>query len=362
MSQTWLRVGGGLLAFAGVAVVAGLGLFGLDAERSIDSLALLTLVAVPAGIGVYALIEYLQTGRLDSITGQFDTRILVSMPIAIAINIVLGMAVASALKIPIYLDSIGTIVVAALGGPLAGAVTGFLTNVLWTYLAPAPFQSPFAAPFALVAVVIGLLAGAFARWGWLRPRPDTPNDRLAVGAVVAIGLIVLMALLAVAGWSASGEELRPTSKSDDTLFLALGWLTIALVIGTVLGLLLLLFRKRDLAAAYVVVAGVITGIVAAFIAAPIAASLFGGVTGSGTDFLVAAFRQAGADVSAAVLGQSLISDPIDKVVTYFVAYLILSSMAVRIKARFPQGEYLIPIASSAVDSPASRDHPDEVVR
>ena len=45
----------------------------------------------------------------------------------------------------------------------------------------------------------------------------------------------------------------------------------------------------------------VTGIVAALISAPIAAGVFGGVTGSGTDFLVAAFRQAGADIGAATL-------------------------------------------------------------
>ncbi len=37
------------------------------------------------------------------------------MPIAIAINIILGATVANALKIPIYLDSIGTILVARPG-------------------------------------------------------------------------------------------------------------------------------------------------------------------------------------------------------------------------------------------------------
>ena len=48
------------------------------------------------------------------------------MPIAIAMNIILGQTVAAALKIPIYLDSIGTILVGVLAGPLAGAATGFL--------------------------------------------------------------------------------------------------------------------------------------------------------------------------------------------------------------------------------------------
>ena len=42
---------------------------------------------------------------------QFSTRVIVLIPIAIAINIVLGQTVAAALKLPIYLDSIGTILV-----------------------------------------------------------------------------------------------------------------------------------------------------------------------------------------------------------------------------------------------------------
>jgi energy-coupling factor transport system substrate-specific component len=90
--------------------------------------------------------------------------------------------------------------------------------------------------------------------------------------------------------------------------------------------------------------GAFTGVVAAFIAAPIAASLFGGVTGSGADFVIAAFRQAGASLQQAVLGQSLVSDPVDKVIAYFVVYLILGAMATRTKARFPQGEYLLPLS------------------
>src|SRR4029079_5127892 len=129
--------------------------------------------------------------------------------------------------------------------------------------------------------------------------------------------------------------------SDNALFLILGWLALIMVAGTAIGLIVLLFVRRDLTAAYVVVAGVVTGIVAATISAPISANVFGGVTGAGTDFLVAAFRQAGADISAATLGQGLISDPIDKVTTFFVVYLILSAMAIRTKARFPQGEKLV---------------------
>jgi hypothetical protein len=347
VSATWVRVGGGLLAFLVVGLLGVLALDRFGPDEALDSWTLVSVVAVPAGIAAYALIEYLQTQRLDSITRQFETRTIVIMPVAMALNITLGMAVASALKVPIYLDSIGTILVAALAGPLAGALTGFLTNIVWSYLAPPPFGSPFAAPFAVVAFTIGLLAGTFARWGWLRPRPGTPTRPLLVGTAVAIGLVILVAAIAVLGWRAIGEEPQLAPRSDDVAFLLLAWLAIGLIVVTVVGLLVLLAWKRDLAAAYVVAAGVITGIVAASIAAPIAANIYGGVTGSGTDFLVAAFRQGGADMGQAVLGQSLISDPIDKVITYFIAFLVLAALSTRQKARFPQGRYLLAVSSDA---------------
>ena len=70
-------------------------------------------------------------------------------------------------------------------------------------------------------------------------------------------------------------------------------------------------------------------------------------TRDAADFVIAALRQAGADLQAAVLGQSLISDPVDKTVTYFLVYLILGAMAARTKARFPQGAYLLPFPDGA---------------
>lgn len=353
MSQAVIRLAAGLVA-AGLATLAGLaGLAGLDEEQALRVAGIVAVLAVAAGVGAYALVEYLQTRRLASLASQFDTRTVVLMPVAMALNIVLGTAVASALKVPIYLDSLGTILVAALAGPLAGALTGLVTNLVWTYLAPPPFGSPYAAPFAIVAVVIGLMAGTFARLGWLRPRPGSSGRQLAVGAIVTIGLLALMAVLALRVWevAARGPDLAPTS--DRAAFTILGWVAMLLVAGTAVGLVIRLVRDRDLAMAYVVVAGACTGIVAAFIAAPIAAGLFGGVTGSGADFVIAALRQAGADLEAAVLGQSLVSDSIDKVVTYFVVFVILGTLADRTKARFPQGERLLASVPGASGGPHS---------
>ena len=75
----------------------------------------------------------------------------------------------------------------------------------------------------------------------------------------------------------------------------------------------------------------------AIISAPISALVFGGVTGSGTDLLVAAFQQAGS-TSTAVLQQGLLSDPIDKTLTFFIVFALLGALSRRFVARFPQGE------------------------
>jgi hypothetical protein len=349
-----VRLVGALAAFI---VAAMLGILALGTFQPPDpnlgysiqganSFALVFAIALVLAFVVYALLEYQQTGGIASISSQFDTRTIALMPIAIGFNIVLGQAVGTALKIPIYLDSIGTILVGALAGPIPGALTGFLANMLWQYVVPPPFHNDYIAAFSIVAAVIGLLAGVFGRWGWLRPRRDRPFLELILGGAVALVLILGLAYVAFLGYVYVLGSPNLTPESTVTfygipLFVILGYLAILLVGGTVVGLLAALFIRRDLTAAYVVVAGVVTGIVAAAISAPISANVFGGITGAGTDFLVAAFRQAGADIQSATLGQGLISDPIDKVMTFFVVYLILSAMARRTKARFPQGERLI---------------------
>ena len=170
---------------------------------------------------------------------------------------------------------------------------------------------------------------------------DLGIAELARGAAIAVVLIVIMAFLAFQGYRTILGDTSLTPTGDETVLVILSWLALLLVIGAILALVALLVVRRDLTAAYVVVTGVVTGISCALISAPIAAGVFGGVTASGTDFLVAAFRQAGADIGAATLGQGLISDPIDKVITFFVVYVIVGAMARRTRARFPQGERLL---------------------
>ena len=262
--------------------------------------------------------------------GQFSTRVITLMPVAIAINIVLGVVVQQVLKLPIYLDSIGTILVGVLAGPIAGLVTGVLTNLIWQY-APG-IGGGTIGPFAITAGVIGLLAGLWGRLGVYRSRPATGNQ-LILAAIVAASLVILIVI----------PILSNPAYTDPNIGGYPDWVyTAALVIAIVAAVVVaaFIYLRRDLAGLWVAGAGIITGIVAAFVSAPIAAIAFGGVTGSGADLIVAALRQGGADVFAASLGQGLFSDPIDKTITSFVVFIILTSLSTRVVARFPNGERL----------------------
>jgi len=122
------------------------------------------------------------------------------------------------------------------------------------------------------------------------------------------------------------------------ILIALSYVVVAVLLLALIAVLVRLLRGRDLGVAFVLVGGAACGVLSALIAAPIAALVFGGVTGSGTDLLVAAFQKGGSDLQTAVLQQSLISDPIDKTITFLIVFVVLGAMSRRVAARFPQGE------------------------
>lgn len=271
--------------------------------------------------------------------GRFDTRTIVLIPIAIAINIVLGQTVGSVLKIPLYLDSIGTILVGVLAGPIPGLVTGLLSNLIWTYVLPAPLQSPYAAPFAVVAAEIGFLSGVFAQVGFFRSRPNSDTTRIAIAALLVIvvlggiGYYGFLPFYAGADFTFFGD-----TSNASPFFVLMGYMIAIGIIAAIVGMIALLLVRRDVGVAYVAIAGLAVGIISAIISAPISAVVFGGVTGSGSDLLVAAFQQAGSDLGTAVLQQGLLQDPIDKTIEFLIAFVILQTLSRRFVARFPQGE------------------------
>jgi len=112
---------------------------------------------------------------------DFPTLTWVMIPVAIAINIAMGQLIYT-LKIPLYLDSIGTILVGVLAGPWAGALTGLLSNLIWGMTG----LNVAYAPFAAVGAVIGLLAGLFSEAGWVRAWWKAIVAGLITGLIAAV--------------------------------------------------------------------------------------------------------------------------------------------------------------------------------
>ncbi len=186
------------------------------------------------------------------IKADFSTMAITLIPVGIVLNIVVGQ-IAGILKLPIFLDSIGTMLVALLAGPWVGGLTGLLSNLLWGLI-----SSPTAAAFAPVAMVIGIVAGLLAQVGLFRQWWQA----ILSGAIIAIAL--------------------------------------------------------------------------AFVAVPIRTYLFGGVTGSGADFITGYLLAVGRSLFGAVIITVITSNLLDKIVTAVLAWAIVKGLAGRFVARFPR--------------------------
>ncbi|MQA04548.1 MAG: histidine kinase [Streptosporangiales bacterium] len=82
--------------------------------------------------------------------------------------------------------------------------------------------------------------------------------------------------------------------------------------------------------------GLLVGVVSAIISAPISAFVFGAVdVSAGRSAITAAFLAYGASLLGASTLQGFLSDPADKMVTFFVVYLILVALPSRFRYRFP---------------------------
>ena len=202
-----------------------------------------------------------------------------------------------------------------------------------------------AAAFAIVAAVIGLMAGVFARFGWIRPRPDThrldaDHRRRSRGRAHLVLAVMAWLRLRPALWATRPDALAgTTTRCSWPWRLAIGCSRSATVVGFVAAARSSARPDRGVRGGVAVHR---TGIVAAAHQRTHRANVFGGVTGAGTDFLVAGrsarrLRHPGRDVRAG-----------SAVRPHRQAHHVLRRLPhprrawpVRTKARFPQGEYLI---------------------
>ena len=109
----------------------------------------------------------METTKKYSIKDDFTMQAILIIPVCVAVNFV-GGQLAGLLKLPMYLDTIGTIFASLLCGPGVGAVAGGLTNVVTGIANPTNFA------FIPVNIIAGLVTGFLARknmfnktWKWL---------------------------------------------------------------------------------------------------------------------------------------------------------------------------------------------------
>jgi len=179
---------------------------------------------------------------------------LVAIALCAALNFAIGNIV-YLIKLPIYLDSIGTILCALLIFPDRLAAIG----------------CAFIAGF-IAAILTGLLLNPFLPW------------------------------------------------------FSLTVLSIAIVSGLLTGLATATFRARPLPVvpfvSKVVIYGLITGVVSAVVSAPVVVYLFGGVTGSGSAFVVAFFLKTGQQLLNSAVFAGLTTEPVDKTLQVLLAALL----------------------------------------
>lgn len=107
-------------------------------------------------------------------TLQFSTAAFVLIPAAVGINF-LGKLFADVLKLPLWIDAIGTALASMLAGPIVGAIVGIVNNVVYGFT-----TSPVSFVYAITSAVIGLAVGIMAYNGWISN----------IGKAVVLGLVV----------------------------------------------------------------------------------------------------------------------------------------------------------------------------
>ena len=150
-----------------------------------------------------------ERGFFSRIASDFTTRAWVLIPVGVGINFVGGTLV-SVLKLPIFLDTIGTILVALLAGPWVAALTGLITNLVLVV------SDPTLIAFAPVNVAIGLIAGFLALQGWFKTYPKI----VASGLIIMLTGVILSAPIVVLVFG--GVTSSPSRSALTAFFLATG--------------------------------------------------------------------------------------------------------------------------------------------
>ena len=112
---------------------------------------------------------------------RFDAATIVLIPACIGINYI-GKLFASVLKLPLWLDSIGTCIGASLGGPVIGAICGAANNLIYGLTT----GDSITLVYAITSLFIGFFVGIMARSGFMQTFPKSLLTALVAGAAAIV--------------------------------------------------------------------------------------------------------------------------------------------------------------------------------
>lgn len=121
---------------------------------------------------------------------KLSTAAIVLIPAAIGINYI-GKLFAGLLKLPVWLDAIGTILASMLAGPIIGAASGIINNVMYGITV-----DPISTVYAVTQGSIGLIVGMMAYNGWIK----NMKKAVVIGVVVGVAAAIISTPLNLIFW------------------------------------------------------------------------------------------------------------------------------------------------------------------
>ncbi|WP_124067059.1 ECF transporter S component [Clostridium sp. E02] len=128
---------------------------------------------------------------------KFNTASLVLIPAAVGINYI-GKLFAGVLKLPLWLDSIGTCLAACLAGPLVGAIAGVANNIIYGLT-----MDPISTVYALSQAAIGIVVGLMAYYG----KMESLRNIILTGILTGIAAVLVSTPLNIIFWGGTTGNL-----------------------------------------------------------------------------------------------------------------------------------------------------------
>ena len=108
-----------------------------------------------------------------------DYQIVLLALVSILLNFA-GKVFAEKFRLPMWLDSFGTFLMAYVVGPFCGAIVGVAGNILYSFINPVSFA------YSITSISIALLVGYLAKYGWMKNLFKTMSLSVMVTGVCVI--------------------------------------------------------------------------------------------------------------------------------------------------------------------------------